>query len=149
MTDAQLPEPRRFVPPAEYYSAAAPKAVLPSWVAWGCGAASVVILLLVFGGGIFLSSGGFNSFMDLVLGMSLGEMKAIYEKDIPEARKTALDGEVERLRANLRAEKVSIAALQPFLEGIRAASADGKITAQEVETLRISAAKLNETKPRG
>lgn len=147
MTDPQLPDSRRFVLPAEYYSGPTPRPVLPQWAAWGCGAVSVFILLIVFGGGIMLSRGGFSSFMDLVLGMSLGEMKAMYEPGITEAQKTALDSEIEGVRQKLRDDRMSIATLQPLLEGIRSAGADGKITAQEVETLRITAERLNQAKP--
>jgi heme exporter protein D len=143
MTVTENPPERRTQWPADYYSSGAPKPVLPRWAPFGCGAASVVVLILVFAGGALLSSGGFTSFMDLAIGMSVSEMKGQYAADVTAEQKKALDDEVKQLSRNLRAEKVSIQALQPFLIQLRDVSSDKKVTSAEVTTLQAVARKIN------
>jgi heme exporter protein D len=143
MTVTENPSERSTRWPADYYSSGAPKPVLPQWAPFGCGAASVVVLILVFVGGALLSSGGFTSFMDLAIGMSVSEMKGQYAADVTAEQKKALDDEVKQLSRNLRGEKVSIQALQPFLIQLRDASSDKKVTAAEVTTLQAVARKIN------
>ena len=138
---------RRFLWPAEFYSAPTPQTVLPAWAIRGCGAAAVLVLLLLFAGGAFLASGGFVDLMDLVLGMSVGEMKGMYGADVNAARKTSLEREVDRLRGNLRDGRVSVAGLQPFLEELRRATGDSKVTAEEAERLRSAARSINTAPP--
>ncbi|HEX2059515.1 MAG TPA: hypothetical protein VHK90_02135, partial [Thermoanaerobaculia bacterium] len=63
MTVPENSERRRFVWPADYYSSASPERVLPRGVAFGCGAASLVVLLVIFIGGALVSRGGFTEFI--------------------------------------------------------------------------------------
>jgi hypothetical protein len=51
MSETETVGKSRFVWPAEYYSGPSPVAVLPRGVTFGCGAASIVALLLIFLGG--------------------------------------------------------------------------------------------------
>ena len=147
-TPATLPEPtpvRRFVWPSAYYSSAAPKAVLPPWAAYGCGGVAVLALVLVFAGGAYLSTGGFVDFMDLAVGMSVGEMKGLYAADVTADRKKSLDREIELMRKNLRDETISVQSLQPFLEMLRKTTGDNKVTATEAAKLEETAKKANAT----
>ncbi|HKR62203.1 MAG TPA: hypothetical protein VJZ00_00620 [Thermoanaerobaculia bacterium] len=139
---------RRFLWPAAYYSSATPKAVLPAWAAYGCGGAGVLVLLIVFAGGIYLSGSGFIDFMDLALGMSTSEMKGQFAADVTAERKKSLEAEIELLRKNLREQKVSVQSLQPFLESVRKTGADSKITGAEAESLETTAKKINATAKR-
>lgn len=147
MTEVETSGGRRFSWPADYYSAPASERVIPVWAVRGCGAVSLLILLLLFGGGIFLATGGFVDFMDLVLGMSVSEMKGMYNADVTADQKAALDAEVERLRTNLREGRVAVAGLQPFLEALRTASSDSKITGPEARDLRDAARAVNARRP--
>jgi len=134
---------RRIQWPADYYSSPAPLAVLPRGVAYGCGAASVLVLVLVFAGGAVLSGGGFAQFMDFAMGMSLGEMRGQFAADVTPARKATLESEIERLRQNLRGEKIPVTAMQPFMVALRDAGSDKTITAKEAEELEATARKIN------
>jgi len=135
MTVPETSGERRFVRPADYYASATPDPVLPSWAAYGCGAAAVVVLLIVFAGGAWLARGGFTVLMDFAIGMSVAEMKGMYAADVTPAKKEALDKEVEAMRARLREEKIAIPALQPFLDAIRKTTKDSKVTGEEMKLL--------------
>jgi hypothetical protein len=143
MTVSENPSRRAFVRPADYYSSGAPKPVLPQWAPFGCGAAAVVVLIIVFAGGAFLSSGGFTDFMDFAVGMSVNEMQGQYDKDVPAAQKKSLDDEIARLRKNLREHRISVTQLQPFLLKLRDVSSDKKVTAGEVHELEMVVRKVN------
>lgn len=138
---------RRFILPAEYYSSATPNPILPAWVKFGCGGLSLFALLVIFAGGAWLASGGMTDFMDLVFGMSMGEMRPMYTKDVADADKSALDHEIETLRANLRNHKVSIQQLDPVLQAMRRATSDAKVTPAEIEEITAAAKKINAAKP--
>jgi hypothetical protein len=136
--------PRRGIyRPADYYSSASPERVLPRWAPYGCGAASVLVLIIVFAGGAWLASGGFTQMMDLVFGMTMGEMRGMFAKDVTAAQKAALEREVESLRQNLRDEKVSVQKIQPLLEAIRKATDDKKVDRREVEWITALAKEIN------
>ena len=143
MTVSENPSTRQFVWPADYYSSSAPKAILPPWAPFGCGAVALVVLVLVFVGGAFLSSGGFIDFMDFAIGMSASEMKGQYAADVTAAQKKSLDDEVVLMRKNLREKKISIADMQPFLELLRNASGDRKVTPQEASAMESVVRRIN------
>jgi hypothetical protein len=143
MTVPETPGPRRFLRPCDYYASPTPETAFPKGVTYGCAAASALVLILVFVGGAFLSSGGFGEVLDLALGMSLGEMRGLYAGEVTPARKKSLDAEVAKMRQNLRDERVSAAALQPFLEELREAISDRRVTAAEAEQLEERARKIN------
>lgn len=143
MTVPQTEHERRFIWPADYYSSATPSPVLPRGVSYGCGIASVVVLLLIFAGGALMSSGGFTNFVDMALGMSLGEMNKQYTPEVTPAARTAFEEETKRLRENLRANRVALPAVQPFLQGVSNASMDRKVTLAEVRQLELIARKIN------
>ena len=129
--------------PADYYSGPSPERVLPQWASLGCGAASVLILVLVFAGGAYLAHGGFTELMDMVFGMTMGELSGMYTKDVTAAEKKSLDDEIETLRANMRGEKITIQSLQPLLKDMQKVSRDKKVDAREVEQLLTEARKVN------
>jgi hypothetical protein len=146
MSEPETADERRFVWPAEYYSGPTPAAVLPRGVTFGCGAAAVVVVILVFAGGAFLASGGLTQLMDLVLGMSMGDVRGMYTKDLTPAQKKDVDTAVEQLRAGIREGKVPVGQIQPFLESMRVVIADQKVTPDEARTLAASARKAVTTK---
>jgi hypothetical protein len=145
MTVTENDSRRARVWPADYYSSATPAPVLPQWATFGCGAAAVVMLILVFAGGAFLSSGGFSEFMNFAIGMSVSEMKGQYAADVSTARKKSLADEISRMQKNLGEQKLTVTSLQTFLERLRTAGSDKKITAQEAAALEETARKVNAT----
>lgn len=142
-----IPE-RRFIWPADYYSSATPKPVLPGWAPFGCGAASVIVLILVFAGGAFLATGGLLQLMDLTFGLTLGEMRGMYTPEVTASQKKALETEIETLRKNLREERMSAASIQPVLEAMRRATSDEKLNPKEMAAITEAAKKANQSSSR-
>lgn len=130
--------------PADYYSGPSPAAVLPRGVTFGCGAASVVALILLAAGGAWMAAGGIVDFMDLTFGMSMGEVRGMYTSDVTPAQKKALEEAVESLRVNLRARKVPVASLNPVLQTMRDGISDKKMQPADVEALTAAARKANQ-----
>jgi DNA-binding protein H-NS len=123
---------------------------LPRWVSFGCGAASLVVLLIVFLGGAWLSSGGFSQFLDFAFGMSLGEMRGMYAAEVTDAQKKALESEVETMRAAVRSRELAPANLQTVLQTMQKAMGDDKLTPQEVTTITEAVRKVNRgRRPKG
>lgn len=129
--------------PAEYYSAPTPDPLLPRWASYGCGAASVLFLAVVFIGGAYLARGGYADLMDLALGMSIGEMRGMYADDLPPERKRSLEDEIAAMRNNLREGKISVMHLQPFLNALRDAVSDERVTTDEAVRLQETARTIN------
>lgn len=143
MTVSESPAKRPFLWPADYYSSATTNRVLPQWAPFGCGAVSIVVLIVVFAGGAFLASGGFTDFLDLAIGMSVSEMKGQYANDVSAAQKKSLDDEIAVMRKNLREERIALPAVQPFLELLRQATSDREITTQETANLEGIVHRIN------
>ncbi len=143
MTVPESSDQRGFRRPADYYSSPAPAPVLPRAAVFGCGAASIGVLLMIFIGGALLSGGGFATFMDFTVGMSLGEMRGAYAADVTEPRRKSLEAEIEKMRANVRTEKVPVTALQPFMNQLRSTVADRRLTSEEAARLEETARKIN------
>jgi hypothetical protein len=132
---------RSFRLPADYYSAplSEVKPVFPAWVPWGCGSLAAVVLLLMFAGGVFLSGPRLATLIDLMLSMTIGEMKAMYQPDVTAAQKDAFDAEMKRMREGLRDGKVSVQKVQPFLQTMQKAIGDEKVSGPELEQMTKAA----------
>ena len=102
-----------------------------------------MVLLIIFIGGAFVSGSGISSFMDMAIGMSLGEMRGMYAPEVTPARKQSLEAEIEKMREGLRNEKVSIVNLQPFMQNLQNAIGDRKVTPQEAELLEQTARNIS------
>ncbi|HEX9983856.1 MAG TPA: hypothetical protein VGF69_11370 [Thermoanaerobaculia bacterium] len=133
--------------PAEYYSGPAPRRAFPKGVTYGCGAASVLFLLVLFIGGGYLATGGMAQLLDMVVGMSLGEMRGMYTAEVTPPQKSALETEIEKLRTGVREEKINVARLQPLLKGLGDAIGDKKVSPEEVDTLTRIARDAQKTTP--
>lgn len=129
--------------PADYYSGPSPRAVLPRGVTYGCGGASLVVLIFIFAGGAFLASGGMVDFMDLVFGMTMGEMRGMYTKDVTEPQKKDLEAAIEALRKSVREHEISVSALDPVLQTMRKTMSDSKMNPAEVTQVSAAARKAN------
>lgn len=121
--------------PADYYASATPDPVLPRGVSYGCGALSVVVLLVVFLGGAYVSKEGLGKVMDMGLGMSLGDMRRALAPEVTAEQKATLEREVEAMREQLRTNGIPAGKAQPFVQALDKAMRDDKITPAEVEQL--------------
>lgn len=137
-------ETRRFVLPADYYSTATPDRVLPRWATFGCGAAAFAFLLVIFLGSILISTDSLSGFFDLMIGTSVAELKGQYAADIPPTIRDSFDKEITRMRENLRGGRVSVTALQPFLQTMQQISSDRRVTAPELERATAEVRRINE-----
>ncbi len=133
--------PHAFRFPADYYCAPLTEVrpIFPRWVPIGCGSASAVILVLLFAGGALLTGPRLAQFMDFILGTSLGEVRGMFAPNISAAQKQAFETEVKQMRAALRADRISMQNIQPFLKAMQASIADKKVTSEELERLTKSA----------
>jgi hypothetical protein len=132
---------RSFRLPADYYSAplSEVKPVFPAWVPWGCGSLAALVLLVLFAGGAMLSGPRLATLIDLMLSMTIGEIKAMYQPDVTASQKDAFESEVKRMREGLRNGKVSVQKVQPFLQTMQKAIGDEKVTGAELEQLTKAA----------
>ena len=130
--------------PADYYSSGAPERVLPQWAPYGCGGAALLVLILVFAGGAFLSRGGIFQLMDFVFGTTMGEIRGMYAKDVTKEQKDVFEKEIAAMRKELRAKAIRVERVSPLLETIRKVTADEKITRAEMDTLLAAVKKVNE-----
>jgi hypothetical protein len=140
--NASISPDRRPAWPSDYYSSPAPAPIVSRNVKYGCGVASALFLILLFAGGTFLASGGLVDFIDLSVGMAVGDMRSQYSNVSPSDQKS-LESEIETMRTNLRGKKIAVQSVQPFLEQLRESVSDGKVTAGEARKLRETAAKIN------
>ncbi|MGZ7041226.1 MAG: hypothetical protein ACXVH7_05485, partial [Thermoanaerobaculia bacterium] len=108
----------------------------PRWVPIGCGTAAVLLVVVLFIGGAFVSRGGIGSFMDFLIGMMQSEMATMYAPDVSDAERKALDSEMTGFRANIHTGRVPLGKLDPVMKAIRESIADKRITTAEVEELR-------------
>jgi hypothetical protein len=134
---------RRFILPADYYASASPAAVLPSWVTFGCGGLSLLVLAVVFAGGVWLSGGGIVDLMDLGLGLSRAELGPLYAADVTPAQKSALETEIDTLRKNLRDGKVRPQQISLVLDAMRRATGDGTVSSRDAGAILDAARRLN------
>lgn len=141
MSVPETADGKRVLWPADYYSGPSPQAVLPKGVTFGCGAAAAVALILVFAGGAFMASGGLVQFMDMALGMSMGDVRGMYTAQVSGAQKAELEKSIEDLRSGLREGRVPVTALDPVMQTMRRGIADQKLEPGEVDALAAAARK--------
>jgi len=147
------PEPRAlpFRRPADYYSAplSEVRPIFPKAVPYGCGAVSIVAIVLLFIGGAIAGSGQGGLLFATLFGTMATEIKGMYAKDVTAAQKAALGAEIRTLQTNLEKGNVSMESLQPLLHAIRDASGDNIVTAKETESMTKVAHDVNaHAKPR-
>jgi hypothetical protein len=126
-----------FRRPADYYSTPVGDArpLFPRWVPFGCGTASIMVLLLVFALGAAVSAGALGGVLDLMFGAMQAEMDKMFTADVKPPQKAAFDAEMKTMRAAIRENRLSLDRLQPVLRSMRDASSDQHITPEETEQL--------------
>lgn len=142
------PAVQTFRFPADYYSSpvADVRPLFPKWVPFGCGTASAVFLVLLFIGGAFFTGSRLGEVIDLMLGTTLGELRTMYAPDVTAAQKATFEAEVAKMREGIRAQKVPVQDVQPFLKAMQGVVRDRKVTGQELSDL-TKAAHLAATAP--
>jgi hypothetical protein len=140
------PAPRRFLLPAEYYDAPPGPPALPHGLKLGCGIASLVVLVLAFGGAVVLRSYGVNRIFAMTIDKSHDELKAMYAKDVPPAKRKEVDSAISGVSSDLAADRLQFVRLQPLLEQMKDAMEDKTITNAEADALLKSARDVRKPK---
>ncbi len=146
---APEPRPLPFRRPADYYSAPESEVqpVVPRGVVYGCGAASLLAILVLFGAGVLAGSSGGGSIFSWMMATLQDEIHGVFTKDVTPAQKAAFDAEMKTLRENLDKKKVSIDRLQPLMSDFREASSDNQVTPAEAEKLTKKVREVNDGVP--
>jgi hypothetical protein len=131
------PESLPFRRPADYYSTpiADVKPLFPRWVPFGCGTAAIVLLVIVFIGGMVAARGGMGQLFDMMFGSMQGEIDKMFTKDVSPAQRAAFDGEMKTMRDTVRQNRLPIDRLQPLLRTMRDVTSDEHVTPAEADQL--------------
>ena len=137
-----------FRRPADYYSTPIGDArpLFPRWVPYGCGAAAIVVLIVVFVGGVFAVRGGMGQLMDWMFGSMQTETEKMFTKDVTAAEKATFEREMKTMREAVRTNRLRVDRLQPLLRTMRDVSADEKVTSIETEQLIKEMHRINTTR---
>jgi hypothetical protein len=143
------PESLPFRRPADYYSTpvADGKPLFPRWVPFGCGAAAIGLLVIVFVGGIVAAGGGMGQLFDMMFGSMQGEIDKMFTKDVSPAQRAAFDGEMKTMRDRVRQNRLPIDRLQPLLKTMRDVTSDEHVTPAEADQLTKEMHAINTAPP--
>lgn len=141
----ETPPPAGFRRPADYYSSPPPQRLLPKWATFGCGGLSAAAMLLIFGGGWWMATGGITQFMDLMFGLTMGEMRGMYTADVTPAHKETFEKEIDTLRDNLRSGRINVGVLNPVLQAMQKTTKDEKLNPAEIDQIVTAARKASAT----
>jgi len=130
------PAPRLpFRLPAEYYASPERVPLLPRAVPFGCGAAALAFLIVFAVAGAMVSGDRGGRLVGRLFGTMQSEADGQFTKDVPAAQRAEFDAQFNVLRARVTSGHAKLSRLQPFLEKLRDASMDERITPQETKTL--------------
>ncbi len=119
------------------------KPLFPRWVPYGCGAAAIVVLIVVFVGGVFAVRGGMGRLLDMMFGSMQTEIDKMFTKEVSAVQKTAFQREMKTIRDAVRTNRLRVDRLQPLLRTMRDATADGHVTPAETNELINEMHQLN------
>jgi hypothetical protein len=138
-----------FRRPADYYSTPTgdAKPLFPRWVPYGCGAAAIVLLVVVFVGGVFAARGGMGQLFDFMFGSMQGEIDKMFTKDVTPAQRAAFDNEMKTMRDAVRQNRLPIDRLQPLLRTMRDVTSDEHVTPAEADQLTKEMHEINTAPP--
>ncbi|HEY6137707.1 MAG TPA: hypothetical protein VI670_08085 [Thermoanaerobaculia bacterium] len=136
---APAPEPPPaslpFRLPADYYASPERNRLFPRAVPFGCGSAAAVFLVVLFAAGALVSGDRGGRLMSGLFATMQREIDGQFAKDVPQAQKAEFDAQFNELRHRLETGRAKMTTLQPFLETMRDASMDEKITPEETKRL--------------
>jgi hypothetical protein len=134
-----------FRRPADYYSSPVGEArpLFPRWVPYGCGTASIILLLLVFALGAAFSSGALGGLLELMFASMQGEIDRMFTPDVNAAQKAAFDAEMKKMRDSIRTNRLTVDRVQPLLRTMREVVSDERVTPAEAEQLTREIHEIN------
>ena len=133
----EIERPQTFRRPADYYSSPTDELapLFPRWVPFGCGTASIVLIVLLVVGAAGVSSGAFSQLFEFVFASMQGELDKMMGPDVKPPQKAAFDQEMKKMRDAVRSNRLRLDTLQPLMREFRAATSDERVTAAEVDRL--------------
>ena len=138
-----------FRRPTDYYSSPAEgRPLVPRWVPYGCGTASIILLLFVFALGAAFSSGALGELLELMFASMQGEIDKMFTPDVSAAQKAAFDGEMKKMRDSIRTNRLTLDRMQPLLRTMREVASDERVTPSEAEQLTKEIHEINNPPPR-
>ena len=142
------PQPPPFRRPADYYASPVQdvRPLFPRWVPFGCGAASIVLIVVLIGVAAGVSSGAFSSIFDLMFSQMQGEIDKMMTPDVKPQQKAAFDGEMKSMRERVRAGSIKMDRLQPLMRVMRDVVTDERVTSGEVDRLTREVHAVNVSK---
>ena len=138
-----------FRRPADYYATPVgdAKPLFPRWVPFGCGIASIVLIVVVFAGGYFAVHGGMGQLMDFMFGSMHDEVVKMFTKDVSAAQKAAFEQEMKMRRDKVRQNRLPVDRLQPLLQTMRDVTEDEHVTPAEADQLTKEMHAINAAPP--
>lgn len=146
ITSAASPPPTPpFRRPADYYSTPTgdAKPLFPRWVPYGCGTAAIVVLIVVFVGGVFAVRGGMGTLLDMMFGSMDTEIGKMFTKDVTAPQKAGFEREMKTMRDAVRSNRLRVDRLQPLLKTMRDVTSDERVTPAETDQLIKQMHELN------
>jgi len=126
-----------FRRPADYYATPIgdAKPLFPRWVPFGCGIASIVLIVVVFTGGYFAIHGGMGRLLDWMFGSMQSEVQKMFTKEVSAAQKASFESEMKTMRDSVRQNRLPMDRLQPLLKTMRDVTEDEHVTPAEADQL--------------
>ncbi len=115
--------------------------MFPRAVPFGCGSAAIVFVVALFAFGAMA-----DRFMPWLFGIMQSEIDGQFTSDVPAAQRAEFDAQFNELRARLKSGRANLQRLQPFLEKMRDASMDDKITPEETKAMIEAMRQANQAK---
>ena len=134
-----------FRRPADYYSSPVGEArpLFPRWVPYGCGTASIILLLMVFALGAAFSRGALGELLEVMFATMQGEIDKMFTPDVNAAQKAAFDAEMKKMRDSIRTNRLTLDRMQPLLRTMREVASDERVTPAEAEQLTREMHEIN------
>jgi hypothetical protein len=144
-TPEVTPEPLAFRRPADYYSSPVEEVrpIFPRWVPFGCGTASIVLIILLVSLAAAMSSGAFGGMFEMVFASMQGEVEKMMTPDVKPSQKAAFAAEMKAMRESIRANRLKMDRLQPLMRTMRDVVSDERVTPPEVDRLTREMHALN------
>ncbi len=117
--------------------------MFPRAVPFGCGSAAAVFLVVLFIAGALVSGDRGGRLMASLFAIMQSEIDGQFTKDVPAADKAEFDAQFNELRHRLETGRAKFKTLQPFLEKMRDASMDEKVTPDETKRLIAALHEVN------
>ena len=114
---------------------------------FGCGTAAIVLLIIIFVGGIFAAHGGMGELFGFMFGSMQGEIDKMFTKEVTPAQKAGFDNEMKTMRDAVRQNRLPIDQLQPLLRTMRDVTSDEHVTPAEADQLTKEMHAINTAPP--